>query len=132
MTSIFIELESVDMFYDIIKHSRLCILDFYADWCIPCKKLIPILNNVVLNNKLIRSNLYQIKLPMNTKSLENKIIFLKINIDNFQELAEAFNVESIPYIVICKSSNDKNNFIPIDKISDGNVEHVIKSIEQNY
>lgn len=56
----------------------LCLLDFYADWCGPCKMLSPVL-----------------------ESLEDIEIY-KINVDNFEELAKEYKVMSIPNMFIVK------------------------------
>ena len=54
-----------------------CIIDFYADWCGPCKKVAPILNDLAVQYK-------------------NDIIIYKINVDKEKELATAFGIQSIP------------------------------------
>ena len=54
-----------------------CIVDFYADWCGPCKKVSPILKELAGEYK-------------------NDIIIYKINVDNEKELAAAFGIQSIP------------------------------------
>ena len=54
-----------------------CIIDFYADWCGPCKKVAPILNEF--------ANKYK-----------GQLIIYKINVDKEKELARAFGVSSIP------------------------------------
>ncbi|MEG1750107.1 MAG: thioredoxin [Tannerellaceae bacterium] len=57
-----------------------CIIDFYADWCGPCKKVAPILKELAL--------LYK-----------DDIIIYKVNVDQEKELAEAFGIQSIPTIL---------------------------------
>ena len=54
-----------------------CIIDFYADWCPPCKKVEPILKELA-------------------KEYKGKVIFYKINTDKEKELASAFGIRSIP------------------------------------
>lgn len=56
------------------------LLDFYADWCGPCKMLKPIIEEFADNN------------------VEIKVV--SINIDNEDELAEKYNVSSIPCLVV--------------------------------
>lgn len=54
-----------------------CIIDFYADWCGPCKKVAPILKDL--------AGVYK-----------DKIVIYKVNVDEQKELAAAFGVQSIP------------------------------------
>ena len=57
--------------------SKPCIVDFYADWCGPCKQVAPILRDLAI--------LYK-----------KEIIVYKINVDQEKELAAAFGIQSIP------------------------------------
>ncbi|SEG01850.1 thioredoxin [Parabacteroides chinchillae] len=54
-----------------------CIIDFYADWCGPCKKVAPILNELA-------------------ETYKNDIVIYKVNVDKEKELASAFGIQSIP------------------------------------
>lgn len=57
-----------------------CIIDFYADWCGPCKKLAPVLAELA-------------------KTYSGKVIIYKINVDKERELAATFGIQSIPFIL---------------------------------
>lgn len=57
-----------------------CIIDFYADWCGPCRQVAPILSDMAV--------LYK-----------NDIIVYKVNVDQEKELAAAFGIRSIPTIL---------------------------------
>jgi thioredoxin 1 len=59
-----------------------CIIDFYADWCQPCKMVAPILEEL--------SNEY-----------EGKINIFKVNTEEEQELSAVFGIRSIPSILFC-------------------------------
>ena len=59
-----------------------CIIDFYADWCGPCKMVAPILEQL--------SNEYK-----------GKINIYKIDTDQEQELAAVFGIRSIPSLLFC-------------------------------
>jgi thioredoxin 1 len=54
-----------------------CIIDFYADWCGPCKMVAPILEEL-------------------SKEYDGKINIYKVDTEAEQELAGAFNIRSIP------------------------------------
>lgn len=59
-----------------------CIIDFYADWCQPCKIVAPILEEL-------------------EKEYEGKINIYKIDTESEQELAAAFGIRSIPSMLFC-------------------------------
>jgi thioredoxin 1 len=59
-----------------------CLVDFYADWCGPCKITSPILEEL-------------------SKEYAGKIDIYKVNIDKERELASLFNVQSIPTFLFC-------------------------------
>ena len=61
-----------------------CIIDFYADWCQPCKIVAPILEEL-------------------SKVYEGKINIYKINTEQEVELASAFGIRSIPSMLFCPS-----------------------------
>ncbi|MDR1331731.1 MAG: thioredoxin [Tannerella sp.] len=60
--------------------SKPCIVDFYADWCGPCKLVAPIMKELAAEYK-------------------DDVVFYKINVDNEQELAAVFGISSIPTIL---------------------------------
>lgn len=57
-----------------------CIVDFYADWCGPCKMVSPILEEI-------------------SKEFEGKLNIYKVNTDQENELAGLFGIQSIPSIL---------------------------------
>jgi thioredoxin len=59
-----------------------CIIDFYADWCGPCKMVAPILEEL-------------------SEEYSGKINIYKIDTEAEQELAAAFGIRSIPSILFC-------------------------------
>jgi thioredoxin 1 len=59
-----------------------CIIDFYADWCGPCKMVAPILEDL-------------------SKEYQGKITIYKVNTEEQQELASMFGIRSIPSILFC-------------------------------
>ena len=68
---------------DIIESQKTVLLDFYADWCGPCKMLSPIVEEIAEENP--------------------QYLVGKINVDNEPELAAAFSVQSIPLLVVMKN-----------------------------
>jgi len=57
-----------------------CVIDFYADWCSPCKMVAPILEEL-------------------GKEYESKINIYKVDTEDQQEIASAFGIRSIPSIL---------------------------------
>jgi thioredoxin len=62
-----------------------CIIDFWADWCQPCKMVAPVLEEL-------------------SEDYKGKVNIYKVNTEEEQELAAAFGIRSIPSLL----------FIPID------------------
>lgn len=81
------------------------ILDFYAKWCVPCKKLNPIIDNL----KITYPN----------------IIFTKIDIEKEHELTDKYKIDSVPTIIIL----DHNNQI-ISKIVGLNIQLLTTEIQK--
>lgn len=79
-------LEKEDNFNDLIKDKDL-LIDFYADWCGPCKMLSPILEEI------------------------DFIDVLKINVDEFNNLATSFGVMSIPALIVMKKGKVVNTLV---------------------
>ena len=70
-------------FNEIINSNKPTLVDFYADWCGPCKVMSPIIEQ--------------------TKNvLGDTATVLKINIDNNQEVARKYQIRSIPTLMIFK------------------------------
>ena len=71
-------LESSEEFTDIIKKD-IILLDFYADWCGPCKMLMPVLDEVDFCD------------------------IVKIDVDKFSDIAQKFGIMSIPTLIFFKN-----------------------------
>ena len=81
-------------FNDIIKEKVL--VDFYANWCGPCKMLSPVLEKV-----------------------SDEVKILKVNVDEYQDLAREHKVMSIPCLILFDNQKEiKRNigFIPENKL----------------
>lgn len=72
------------------------LVDFYADWCGPCKMLSPIVDEVAKENEDIK--------------------VVKVNVDESQNTAIKYQVMSIPTLVVIKNGNEVNRSVGlIDK-----------------
>lgn len=66
----------------VFEGNKPCVIDFYADWCQPCKKIAPIMVNLA-------------------KEYEGEINVYKIDTEKQKELASVFGIQSIPTILFC-------------------------------
>lgn len=62
-----------------------CVVDFYATWCGPCKRLAPIMDEL-------------------SETYKGKIAFYKVDVDQEKELAAAFGISSIPQVLYIPAS----------------------------
>ena len=72
-----------DNFEEIKNSEKTVLLDFYADWCGPCRMVAPIINEIAEENP--------------------QYLVGKINVDNEPDLALAFDVMTIPTLVVIKN-----------------------------
>ena len=79
-------IESVKEFDEAIKGDKV-LVDFYADWCGPCKMISPILEQV---------------------EKEEDVTVVKVNVDELQDLAMQFGVMTIPNLKLFEKGKIKN------------------------
>jgi len=87
---------------DVIRASmeRPVVVDFWATWCQPCRQLGPLLEKLATE-------------------LNGRFQLVKVNVDENQELAAAFGVQSIPYVVALRDGQPVSEFVgvhPEDKL----------------
>ncbi len=76
----------------ILKANKPVVVDFWANWCPPCKKLGPILEKVAEDYK-------------------EKITVYKVNVDENPTLSQTFKIEVIPTVVLFKENEAKAGFV---------------------
>ena len=59
-----------------------CVIDFYADWCRPCKMVAPMMETF-------------------SQTYQGRVDIYKVNVDQERELAELFGIRSIPTVLFC-------------------------------
>jgi thioredoxin len=87
--SVINSIENANQFNKILEKSkeRLLVLDFYADWCPPCKELAPILEKIA-------------------KEKSATVAIYKINVDRNQELSNSFRITGIPHVAFFKNKEN--------------------------
>ncbi|XP_037048665.1 thioredoxin-2-like [Bradysia coprophila] len=76
--------------------NKLVVLDFHAVWCGPCKMIAPVLEELA-------------------NSLADKIVVLKIDVDECEDLSTRFNISSMPTFVFLKNGEEVEKFSGANK-----------------
>ncbi|AXK50952.1 thioredoxin [Spiroplasma alleghenense] len=95
-----IQIKSMDEFNKLIAEKKV-LVDFYADWCGPCKMIAPILEEI-------------------SKEQEDTVI-AKVDVDDLVDIAKNYEVMSIPTLILFENGVMKERvtgFIPKNKILD--------------
>jgi len=77
---------SLSDFKNLLKGDKIILVDFYADWCLPCKKMEPFLNEIANENI-------------------EKISLIRINADEQSELCKSLKIDALPYLQLYKNEN---------------------------
>ena len=78
-------------FEEVKKSEKPVLLDFYADWCGPCRMVSPLVDEIAKENP--------------------QYLVGKVNVDSEMELAAEFGVESIPMLVVMKNGEIVNKSV---------------------
>jgi thioredoxin 1 len=84
--------------------NKVILIDFWASWCAPCRVMAPVLNDVADN-------------------LTGNLHVGKVNIEQYQSLAQKYKVRSIPTLILLKNGTEVNRFVGIK-----NKEYLIQQI----
>ena len=88
--------------FDELLKNGLILVDFYADWCGPCKMLAPVLEHI------------------------DFVEVIKVNVDEHPELATRFGVMSIPTMIFFKDGKEAKKEIGFRNLND--IENIYKSL----
>ncbi len=93
-TSNITEISSKSQFDEIILNSeKLIIVDFWAEWCGPCRLLKPLLHKIAWEH--------------------SEIQLLTVDVDQNQELATEYDINSIPAVFLFKNGQIVDNFVGV-------------------
>jgi len=79
---------------EVVESKRPVILDFYADWCQPCKRLTPVLEATVMQAR-------------------GAIKLVKINADKEEQLCQAFQIQSLPTVMALANGKVIDSFVGV-------------------
>ena len=89
-----LKLNSENFKKEVLNSSEPVLVDFYADWCGPCKIMAPVVEELA-------------------RELQGKAKVGKINVDENQDLAMEYNVMSIPTLIIFKEGKEFKRFVGV-------------------
>jgi len=73
-------------FHNVINSPKPVLVDFYADWCVPCKQQDPVLKEL-------------------KDDLKDSVRIIKVNVDKNPDIAAKYNIRSIPAIMLFKNGS---------------------------
>jgi len=80
--------EDMSTFNELISSNQPVLVDFYADWCAPCRMMAPILQQV-------------------SGEMEGKVKVVKVNVDKNREAATKYGIRSIPTLILFQNGEIK-------------------------
>ncbi len=85
-----IDLQAPEQFDEVIADpERAAIVDFWADWCGPCKMMAPVLKRLA-------------------REYDGRLTFAKLNVDEFPEISRRYAVTSIPTLIVFRQGKPAN------------------------
>ena len=85
------EVKADDFKKEVLKSDKPVLIDFWAEWCVPCKKIEPIIEEL-------------------SEEFKNHVKFLRLNVDENPSIAYEYEIRGIPTLVLFKDGK------PVDRI----------------
>lgn len=76
----------------VMVNERPVVVDFYADWCQPCKRLEPMLRQIA-------------------QHYNGTVDFYRVNVDQNRDIADVFQIRSIPLLLICPLEGEPKSIV---------------------
>lgn len=83
---------TADFETEVLKSSKPVLVDFWAEWCGPCRMLAPLLDEIA-------------------REQSEKVKIVKVNVDNESSLAAKFGIQSIPTLILFKDGEKRDQII---------------------
>jgi len=85
------EVKADDFKKEVLESDKPVLIDFWAEWCVPCKKIEPIIEEL-------------------SEEFKNHVKFLRLNVDENPSIAYEYGIRGIPTLVLFKDGK------PVDRI----------------
>ncbi len=106
---------SSQTFQEILKSNPLVFVDFYADWCGPCKMIAPFVDKLA-------------------DEFQGKVTFARLDIDENPDIAGRYEVRSIPTLIIFRSEKPIRRMVGASSIGHyrGELQKVVSKTDTTY
>jgi thioredoxin 1 len=89
------DIENAGHFEEVINSDKIVVIDFWAEWCGPCRMLAQVIDNISRNR--------------------DDIVVYKLNVDSLREISAKYEILSIPTIMVFRRGeilDSKTGFVP--------------------
>lgn len=88
-----LEIKEDEFENEVLKYKGKILVDFYADWCMPCQMLAPVIDNIAEDNKEIK--------------------VVRINSDFADKLVIKYSIEAIPTLILIKDGEEQDRILGV-------------------